>query len=274
WLVPHFEKMLYDNALLVPCYLEAFQATGRPRYARVAREICDYVLREMTDPAGGFYSTPDAGSEGEEGKYFVWTPQEIIGVLGESAAAEFNAFYSVTPHGNFEHGLNILNYLAVATDPEAERRVAELAPARAKLLAVRLARVKPGLDDKVLVAWNGLMIDALAAAATVLREPRYLAAAQRAANFALTAMRAGDGRLMPTCRQGRATLDAYLEDYAALANALVSLYEADFDERWIDAAIELVERMRADFYDPAGGGFFFTSHDHEQLLARPKDFYD
>ncbi len=209
WLVPHFEKMLYDNALLIPCYLDALAITGNEDYARVARETCDYVLREMTDPAGGFYSTQDADSEGVEGKFFVWTPAELEEVLGAEAARTFAHVYDVTPEGNFEHGTSILNrpqsFAECATAllrDEAELR-RELEQSRAKLLAKREQRVHPGLDDKVLVAWNGLMIDALAQAAEVLGEPRYLQAAQRAARFILQDMRRDDGRLLHTWRKAR-----------------------------------------------------------------------
>jgi uncharacterized protein YyaL (SSP411 family) len=280
WLVPHFEKMLYDNALLVPCYLEAYQVTGDARYAAVARETCDYVLREMTDPLGGFHSTQDADSEGQEGKFFVWTSEEIAAVLGAPAAETFSTVYGVTREGNFEHGLSILHrthwgaHWAARLGRDPAELEAELSASRAKLLAVRERRVRPGLDDKVLVSWNGLMIDALAGASRTLDEPRYLAAAQRSASFLLQTLRASDGRLLHTWRRGSATLDAYLDDYAALAGALVSLYEADFDERWIDHAMALTDRMLGDFQDKSGGGFFFTTERHESLIARIKDFHD
>jgi uncharacterized protein YyaL (SSP411 family) len=280
WLVPHFEKMLYDNALLVPCYLDAFSITGNDDYARVARQTCDYVLREMTDAAGGFYSTQDADSEGVEGKFFVWTPREIEDALGAAAGGVFCDVYDVTPQGNFEHGQSILHLArppaewaeVLGRDPGDLRR--ELDASREALLAVRSKRVRPGLDDKVLVAWNGLMIEALAQAAGVLDEARYLTAAQRAADFILTHMRRGDGRLLHSWRRGAARLDAYLDDYACLANALVSLYEADFDERWIDEATRLADVLLRLFDDPGRGGFYFTASDHEALLARQKDLYD
>jgi uncharacterized protein len=280
WLVPHFEKMLYDNALLVPCYLDAHLVTGAAEYARVARETCDYVLREMTDPAGGFYSTQDADSEGQEGKFFVWTPGEIEAVLGAEAAATFSRVYDVTPDGNFEHGRTILNRpktLAqcaqiLGRDETDLRR--ELDESRAKLLAEREKRVRPGLDDKVLVAWNGLMIEALAQAACVLDEPRYRSAAARAADFILTKMRRQDGRLLHSWRAGSARLDAYLDDYTALAGGLVSLYEADFCERWIEEAVRLAELVLELFRDRERGGFFFTASDHESLITRQKDLYD
>jgi uncharacterized protein YyaL (SSP411 family) len=280
WLVPHFEKMLYDNALLVPAYLDAYRATGNEGFAQVARETCDYVLREIIDPAGGFYSTQDADSEGVEGKFFVWTPDEVALVLGAQEAATFCRVYDVTPEGNFEHGKSILNLpktidqCAALADIDAEELDARLATDRAKLLAAREKRVHPGLDDKVLVAWNGLMIEALAQAAGVLGEPRYLQAAQRAARFVLETMRRDNGRLLHSWRQGVAKLDAYLDDYACLAASLVALYQADFDERWIDQAIGLVESMLRLFEDQPSGGFFYTAVDHEALIARQKDFYD
>ncbi|HEV3137117.1 MAG TPA: thioredoxin domain-containing protein, partial [Pirellulales bacterium] len=280
WLVPHFEKMLYDNALLVPCYVEAFLVTGNEDYARVARETCEYVLREMTDPDGGFYSTQDADSEGEEGKFFVWTPEMAAAVIGAEAAKAFDYVYDVTPEGNFEHGRSILNrpktldQCARILGRDARELERELQVSRAQLLAAREKRVHPGLDDKVLVSWNGMMIEALAVAAGALDEPRYLAAAERAADFILRSMRRPDGRLLHSWRRGEAKLDAYLDDYSCLAGALVSLYEADFDERWIDEALGLSEALINQFADRQHGGFFFTAADHEALIARQKDLYD
>jgi uncharacterized protein len=280
WLVPHFEKMLYDNALLVPCYVEAHLVTRNDDYARVARETCDYVLREMTDPEGGFYSTQDADSEGEEGKFFVWTPDMVEAVLGAEAAKAFDYVYDVTSEGNFEQGRSILNrpktldQCARILGRDAHELDGALQVSRAQLLAAREERVHPGLDDKVLVSWNGLMIESLAVAAGALDEPRYLAAAQRAADFILRSMRRPDGRLLHSWRRGEAKLDAYLDDYACLATALVSLYEADFDERWIDEAVGLCEVLVNLFADRQQGGFFFTAADHEVLIARQKDLYD
>ncbi len=279
WLVPHFEKMLYDNALLINAYAEGFLATGNAEFARVASETCDYMLRDMTDQAGGFYSTEDADSEGEEGKFYVWTPQEIAAVLGEQAAADFCYVYDVSEPGNFE-GHNILNLtksIEVCAkvrhrDPEELR--AELTAARIKLLEVRNRRVRPGRDDKVLVAWNGLMIDALARAAGALDQPQYLDAAMKAAAFILKEIRRSDGRLLHTWRAGKAKVDAYLDDYAALANALVSLYEATFNEQYIDDAVQLAEIMLEHFADRESGGFFYTADDQEQLIARHKDVQD
>ena len=279
WLVPHFEKMLYDNALLAVCYLEAWQVTGRPDYAAVVRQTLDYVLRDMTDPQGGFTSAEDADSEGEEGKFYVWTPGEIEAVLGQDRAKAFCYVYDVTPQGNFE-GRNILNRPKtidrcaglLGRDPEGLGE--ELAGSRARLLAARAQRVRPGRDDKVLASWNGLMIEALARAGAVLGEPRYVDAAGAAADFLLGRLRRDDGRLLHCWCRGRARLDAYLDDHAALAGALVSLYEARFEERWIDEAVRLADQILARFADPRSGGFFFTADDQQAPIARKKDVAD
>ncbi len=279
WLVPHFEKMLYDNAMLARCYVEAYQALQNPEYARVARETLDYVLREMTGPEGGFYSTQDADSEGEEGKFYVWTPDELTQVLGAEAAERFAYVYDVTPQGNFE-GHNILNLpktleqCAQIKKISLEELRAELAASRQKLLAAREKRIHPGLDDKIIVSWNGLMIDALAEAAGVLNEPLYLEAASRAADFILDRLRADDGRLLHAWREGRARFDAYLDDYACLVNGLITLYEANFEERYLSSALHLAGHIRRHFHDPQRGNFFYTADDHEQLIARQKDVQD
>ncbi|HEX7448036.1 MAG TPA: thioredoxin domain-containing protein [Pirellulales bacterium] len=278
WLVPHFEKMLYDNALLSACYLEAYQATGHEDYARVARETFDFVLRDMTAPEGGFYSTLDADSEGEEGKFYVWSPAEVEQVLGPQRAKTFCYVYDVSDEGNFE-GHNILNLpktleqCSKILGRDLAELTAELTTSRQELLAVRNARVWPGLDDKVLVSWNGLMIDSLAYAAGVLGEPRYLAAARKAADFMWQEMRER-GRLLHTWRKGQAKLAAYLDDYACLANALVTLYENSSEERWIDFAVELADVIMAQFADRQSGGFHYTADDHEPLIARQKDVQD
>jgi uncharacterized protein len=279
WLVPHFEKMLYDNALLTSSFTAGYLATGNTFYAQIARETCDYVLREMTDPAGGFYSTQDADSEGEEGKFFVWTPAELTTVLGEEPARTFAAVYDVTTGGNFE-GSNIL-HLPEPLEVHAQRMqrgladlATELADSRKKLFAARAGRIPPARDDKVLVAWNGLMIEALCSAATALSEPRYLEAARRAADFLLSELRRGDGRLFHTWRSGQPKLDAYLDDYAALATALTALYQASFDERYLDEACQLADVMLRRFRDPKDGGFFYTADDHPPLIARTQDLYD
>jgi uncharacterized protein YyaL (SSP411 family) len=279
WLVPHFEKMLYDNALLATAYIEAYQATGQADYARVVRETLDYVLREMTQANGGFYSTQDADSEGEEGKFYVWTPREIENLLGAEAAKTFCYVYDVSDAGNFE-GHNILNrpktleQCAKILSREHDELQRELAASRAKLLEARGKRVWPGLDDKVLVSWNALMIEAFALAAGVLDEPRYRAAAEQAANFLLNTMRDQRGRLLHSWRDGQARFNAYLDDYACLANALVTLYETTFEERWIDEAVGLADTILQQFADTEAGGFFYTAADHEQLISRHKDVQD
>jgi uncharacterized protein len=271
--------MLYDNALLSQCYVEGYLATGNADYARVARETLDYALREMTDPAGGFYSTQDADSEGEEGKFFVWTPTEVEAVLGPADAKTFNYVYDVTPEGNFE-GHNILNLpktldaCAKILNCDLDELKTELGRGRQQLFAARESRVHPARDDKVLVAWNGLMIDSMALAAGALDEPRYLEAATAAADFLLTNLRRDDGRLLHSWRQGAARFDAYLDDYACLINALLTLYEASFVERYIDEAARLADLVLALFGDRDRGGFFYTATDHEKLIARQKDLYD
>jgi uncharacterized protein YyaL (SSP411 family) len=279
WLVPHFEKMLYDNALLTNAYLEAYQATANPEFARIARETCDYVLGWMTDPAGGFHSTEDADSEGEEGKFYVWKPAEIEAVLGPERGKLFCQVYDVTPHGNFEHGQSILNLPKPLTQiaQELQRDVQdleqELAACRRELLHVREQRVRPGKDDKILVSWNALMIDALARASCVLNEPRYLQAAEKCSVFLHEQLRGPGGELLHTWRHGQAKLAAYLDDVAYLANAWISLYEANFDTVWLERAAELADTLLARFADPAGG-FFFTSDRHETLIVRNKDLHD
>ncbi len=286
WLVPHFEKMLYDNALLAIAYVEAFLTTGRGEFAAVARGTLDYLLRDMADPEGGFWSAEDADSEGEEGRFYVWSPAEIEAVLGAADAAVFCAAYDVTDAGNFE-GRSILNLPRpipevagrLGLDPAAV--AGRLAVARPLLLAARAARVRPGIDDKVLVGWNGLAIDALARAGAALDDDRYVQAAVRAADFLLTACRDPQGRLSHQWRRGRATGLAFADDIAGLAEGLTSLYEATFEERWIDEACALADRLLgtgddgADgFVDPRTGGFFQTSADHEPLIVRQPDVVD
>ena len=282
WLVPHFEKMLYDNALLPPAYVEAFQADRRPVLpARRLARRSDYVLREMTSPAGAFYSTLDADSEGEEGKFYVWSEKELDSILGDELAPLAKSVYGVTARGNFE-GHNIL--FRSKTDEQdarlepAERRGvprASSARCKCKLYGERAKRVWPGRDEKVLTAWNGLMIAAFAQAGAAFGMPRYVEAAAKAADFVLTTLRGPDGRLYRTCGVGQPPkLAGYLEDYAYTADALVTLYEATFDPRWVRAAIELAEVMLQHFADETGGGFFYTADDHEQLIARTKDLHD
>ena len=280
WLVPHFEKMLYDNALLARVYLDAFRATGKEEWKRVVSETLDYVLREMTSPTGGFYSSQDADSEGEEGKFFVWTPEEIRDVLGEEEASLVERAFGVTARGNFEGGRTVLHLplsvsdLAVALDRDRGGIASRLDGARRALFEARSKRVHPGLDDKVLAAWNGLMLSAMARAAAALDEPRYLRAAQAAGAFLLDSMRDEKGRLFRSFRAGKANLAAYLDDYACVAEGLLDLYEADFDPRWFVAAREIVAQMVESFWDEKEGGFFYTADDHEVLLARTKSLYD
>jgi uncharacterized protein YyaL (SSP411 family) len=279
WLVPHFEKMLYDNALLAATYAEAYQATGNADYEGVARETIDYVLRDMTDAAGGFYSTEDADSEGEEGKFYVWTPDEVDEILGDEAGSIFGRVYDVSDAGNFE-GHNILNLpktlaqCAAILSMEEQALCESLASSRQRLFAAREKRVHPGKDDKVLVSWNGLMIDALARTGSALGEPRYIDAASKAADFIHAKLQRADGRLLHTWRHGVAKLDAYLDDYACLANGLISLYEATFDATRIVEAARLTDLMLAHFADAKNGGFFYTADDHEQLIARNKEVAD
>jgi len=279
WLAPHFEKMLYDNALLATTYLEAFQLTRDENYRRVARETIDYVLGRMTSPGGGIYSTEDADSEKVEGKFYVWTLAEVEAVLGPERAKEFAYVYDVTPSGNWEHK-NILN-LVKPLDQAAKmlgRDEAELRAAldadRARLLAARELRVPPGKDTKILTSWNGLMLAALAEGSRILPEPRYRRAAEKAAAFLLDTMRTPEGRLLRTCRDGRAKLNAYLDDYANLIDGLTRLYEVTGTPRWVEAALELARVMIDEFADAAEGGFFYTGASHEALIARQKDAYD
>ncbi|MBP9663484.1 MAG: thioredoxin domain-containing protein [Pyrinomonadaceae bacterium] len=268
WLVPHFEKMLYDNAQLVRVYLHAYQVTGSDLYRRIAVETLEYVRREMLDASGGFYSSQDADSEGEEGKFFVWTPKEVEEVLGKDAAV-FSEAHDVTASGNFE-GSNILNLKdPVATAPGSDGRDIS----RQKLFEHREKRIKPGRDEKVLTAWNGLMLAAFADAAGVLGSEDYLEIAKRNADFILTQLE-NDGRLLRTWKDGQAKLNGYIEDYANVIDGLLVLYQVSGEARYLTDARRLADTMITEFWDPDGGGFFFTSNDHEELVLRNKDFYD
>ncbi len=298
WLVPHFEKMLYDNALLARVYLEAAQAVaGLPAssalpaggavtaagFRDVARDALEWTLREMTSPEGGFYSSLDADSDGEEGTFYVWTPEEVDAVLGRQEAALWCGVYGIVPGGNFEGGRSIPHLekslpevaASLAIDP-AELRL-RLAGARAKLLAARGRRVAPGRDDKILTDWNALMIGTLAAAAQSLDEPRYLEAAARAARFILERLHrpaaSGGRRLLHSYKDGDARHPACLTDYAFLVGALLDLYEADFDATWVRQARAMAEAMNDLFWDDAAG-FYFTGRDHEQLIARTRENSD
>ncbi|HEX2180660.1 MAG TPA: thioredoxin domain-containing protein [Rubrobacteraceae bacterium] len=278
WLVPHFEKMLYDNALLSRLYLEAYQATGDPLYRRIAEETLDYVLRDMTDPEGGFYSAEDADSEGEEGKFYVWTPAEIRAVLDPEEVELAERYWDVTERGNFE-GSNILH---VPRPPEAVAAEFGLSPEelwgrvvgiRSKLFAAREERVRPGRDEKVLAAWNGLMLRSFALASRVLDREDYRETARRNAAFLLERLGAG-GRLHRSYKDGRARFNGYLEDYAMVADGLVALYEATFEMRWLAEAEALCDAVLELFWDEEKRTFYDTPADHEELVTRPRDVYD
>jgi uncharacterized protein YyaL (SSP411 family) len=261
WLVPHFEKMLYDNALLARAYLHGWQVSGDGLFRSVCEETLDWALREMRGPEGGFYSALDADSEGVEGKFYVWSLDELQSVAGDAAAKWFGA----TAEGNFE-GANILT-----RGPGHPEQLGEW---RSKLYAVREQRVWPGLDDKRLCSWNALMISALADAGAVLENQQYLGAAAKCADFVLTQMRDGAGRLLRTWKDGVGHLNAYLEDHAYMVEALLTLYEATWEPRWFIAARELADAMIERFADDERGGFFDTASDHERLVARRKSLED
>jgi uncharacterized protein YyaL (SSP411 family) len=273
WLVPHFEKMLYDNALLARAYLHGWQALGHGRWRRVCTSTLDWALRDMRGPEGGFYSALDADSEGEEGAFYLWTPQEVREALAEEGLGETAddviAYYGVTEAGNFE-GRNIVHVPGGPASEPAPR----LEEARKALRERRAERVWPSLDDKRLCSWNALMIGALADAGTTLGRDDYLDAARRCAEFVWTELRSDDGRLQRSWKDGEARLSAYLEDYSYLVEALLTLYESSFEVRWFDAARETAELMIELFADPERGGFFTTAHDHEPLLTRRKDVDD
>jgi len=266
WTVPHFEKMLYDNALLARAYLHGWQVSGDAVLRRTAEETLDWVLREMTGPEGGFYSALDADSEGVEGKFYVWDLDELRAVLGEDFEVAAR-WLGASAQGNFE-GENILESRGAEPEPVVRERI------RAALLRARSARIGPGLDDKRLTAWNALAISALAEAGAVLEREDYVTAARRAADFVLETMRDGDGRLLRSYNAGQAKLNAYLEDHAFLLEALLTLYEATFETRWFHAARATADAMIERFADHEDGGFFQTSSDHEQLVARRKELDD
>jgi uncharacterized protein len=295
WLVPHFEKMLYDNALLARAYLDAFKLTGDPLYRRITEETLDYVQREMTHPSHGFFSSQDADSEGEEGKFFLWTPSELKEVLGEDAE-QVAAYYGVTETGNFE-GSNIL-HVPTSTEHFLESQKADpLSPwerarerdkaassdvdnfdsllhaAKSNLYAARRHRVPPGRDEKVLTAWNGLMLRAFAEAAIAFDSQSYQDTATANADFLLREMRT-NGRLLRTWKEGEARLNAYLEDYACLIDGLIAVHAATFDLRHLSSAIEVADEMIDLFWDDSVQGFFDTGRDHEALVTRPRDFFD
>jgi uncharacterized protein YyaL (SSP411 family) len=267
WLVPHFEKMLYDNALLSRLYLHYFQVSGEQSAHETVEGILDYVLREMTHPGGGFYSTQDADSEGHEGKFFVWDLKEIEQALGEMDAATFSAYYNITESGNFE-GTNIPNVTQLS-----EEIAASLKESRRKLFELRETRIKPDRDEKILTAWNGLMLASFAEAGVILNRRDYTDAARRNAEFVLSNLRE-DGRLLRTWKDGRAKFNAYLEDYAFLIEGLLTLFETTGELRWLKEAIALADRMIEEFWDDESGGFYFTGKSHESLIVRSKDYFD
>ena len=265
WLVPHFEKMLYDNALLARAYLDAWQLTREPLFRRVAEETLAFVLREMTSPDGGFFSSLDADSEGEEGRFYLWTPQELRLALGADDAASVATAFDVTEDGNFE-GRSILHPVT----PDAP---AVMAAARNRLMAFRDARVRPHRDEKVIASWNGLMLRAFADAGRVLDRPDLVSMAQANARFLLSRMR-DRGRMRRGYKDGHATVSGYLEDQVAVADGLLSLYAATFDMRWLDEARGLLDEMLVAFWDDGQAAFFDTAVDHERLVVRPQDVTD
>ncbi len=278
WLVPHFEKMLYDNAQLARIYLHLFQATKDEFYRRIAVETLEYVRREMTDVSGGFYTAQDADSEGVEGKFFVWTPQEIEAILGAEDAQIFNFYYDVSEEGNFEER-NILNvnYTLSATAKAlkiSEEKLTEvLERGRKMLFEEREKRIKPFRDEKVLTAWNGLMLATFAEAAAILQSDEYLQIAKRNADFILENMQS-NGFLLRSWKDGRAKLNAYLEDYANFADGLTELFQVSGEVKYLIEAKRLADLLITEFWDADAGGFYFTANNHEELLLRSKDFYD
>jgi len=279
WLIPHFEKMLYDNALLSRTYLEAYQATRKERYLAVGEAILQYVLREMKSPKGGFYSTQDADSEGKEGNFFVWTRDEIKELLGKEKGTPFCAYYGVTPQGNFEGGASVLNIAMSISKvselygipiPELETLLRE---GREKLFHKREKRVKPARDEKILTSWNGLMISGMLDGFKLTGKEEYLKAAEEAIQFILEGIRR-QGRLMRVFHQGRWHINGYAEDYAFLIQAVIDLYEATFELKYLKEAYELNEGMIHQFWDEKQGGFFFIGKENESLIARSKNPYD
>ena len=279
WLVPHFEKMLYDQALTAIAYTETYQATGKPYYADIVRGIFMYVLRDMTSPEGGFYSAEDADSEGVEGKFYVWTPDEVIKILGERDGKIFCDYYDVSREGNFEeknilHVDKPLDAFAKLEGIQTEELQELLRTAREKLFAERQKRIHPHKDDKILTSWNGLMIAALARGAQALHAPEYAQAAVRATDFILNALHRKDGTLLRRYRSGEAAIPGYLDDYAYFVWGLIDLYEATFETKYLKTALELNKQMIENFWDEKGGGLFFGGKRNEQLIAQTKEIYD
>lgn len=281
WLVPHFEKMLYDNALLCYTYLEAYQCTGDANFSRIAEEIITYVLRDMTGNDGGFYSAEDADSEGEEGKFYVWRRQEVMDILGPAKGRIFCDYYDITEEGNFEHGTSIANNIQQSihqyTDKygiTAEKFMELLRECRELLYIEREKRIHPFKDDKVLTAWNALMVAAMAKASRVLDQKEYLETAEKTLGFIEAKLIRPDGRILARFRDGEAAFPAYLDDYAFLLWAWLETYEASFNPEYLVKAVELSREMRRLFWDEKNGGFFFYGADSEELILRPKELYD
>ena len=280
WLVPHFEKMLYDQAMLAIAYVEAYQATGKAQYAEVARQIFTYVLRDMTSPEGAFYSSENADSEGEEGKFYVWTQDDIKAILGEEQGDLFCKFYGVMKKGNLEGSRSVLHINRSLEEfarnegmmPDELKKILE--QSRQRLFVAREKRIHPSKDDKILTDWNGLMIAALSKGAQALNEPEYADAARKAADFLLKELRRNDGRLLHRYREGEAGLPGYIDDYAFLVWGLIDLYEATFEARYLQEALTFSDDMLKLFWDEKEGGLYFTGADNEKLIARMKDVYD
>jgi uncharacterized protein YyaL (SSP411 family) len=275
WLVPHFEKMLYDQALLSKAYLQAYKITGNKKYADIAKEVFDYVLRDMTDPKGGFYSAEDADSQGREGIFYLWQPKQIVSILGKDKARLFNAYYGVTEGGNFEEGKTILHVASSAEQLEKNPKDIEkiLAEAHGKIFKERQKRIRPHRDDKIVTAWNGLMISSLAYGGVALREEKYIEAAKNCAEFILSTSYK-DGRLMRYYRDGKVVEKAFLDDYAFMVMGLLDLYEATFDAKWLIEAKKLSQEMIELFADSEDGGFFLSGKDGEKLIAASRPSSD
>lgn len=279
WLIPHFEKMLYDNALMAQVYLDSYQATQLPLFRQVAEEILEYVLREMTHPEGGFYSTQDADTEGEEGKYYLWSHEEIANVVGQDEGRILSRYFGITPFGNFEEGKNILHLpigidviaeLEKAIVPDVEKIILE---GKIKLFDARNKRTLPNRDEKIITAWNGLMLSAFSVAARCLSNPQYLEVAARNAAF-LKKYLFKNGRLHHMIKDGNLKHLAFSDDYIFLINALIDLYEASFDHSWIEWAEKLIENLNRSFWDSLSGGYYYTGSEHNQLIWRSKSPFD
>ncbi|MHC5017655.1 MAG: thioredoxin domain-containing protein, partial [Planctomycetota bacterium] len=279
WLVPHFEKMLYDQALISRAYIQAFQITQKSAYQQIAEEVFKYVLRDMTSPQGGFYSAEDADSEGHEGVFYVWNPKQVDKILSRKEQELVKAYYGISDTGNFERGTSILNVTStldevakeIDIDPHDTKKILE--SAEQKLFQAREKRIRPHRDEKIIAGWNGLMISSLAYGGAVFNEPRYVQAAQRSANFVMDNLDKS-GRLKRYYAQGKAHEYAVLDDYAYLIRGLIDLYQADFDPKWLGHAVKLADQMTALFEDEKNGGFYLTGSDTQNLIRRTRPDYD